>query len=232
MKELFHFLISPTSNPNTININIGQSVKLAFRWFTKALLLALLCNIPRFIIYFFDLGPIKSALIEKPLDILAVAIIMPILEESIFRLPLKFKPCYFIISLSLFIYCILPISYGYYKSLIIASIAGIITSITIYSNKNKSQAIFSYIYHSKFHIIFYFYTLFFGFMHIANYPNLGFIHILLSPLIILPQLILGAIIGYVRVKYNHGFIMAIIIHILCNTTQLLPNIIQLIESIL
>ena len=52
-----------------------------------------------------------------------------------------------------------------------------------------------------FKIIFWLLTLFFGFYHITNFEITNTV-LLLSPLLVLPQIIVGAILGFIRVRFN------------------------------
>ncbi|UWX56292.1 CPBP family intramembrane metalloprotease [Maribacter litopenaei] len=68
--------------------------------------------------------------------------------------------------------------------------------------------------HSKlFPFIFYLLTLGFGFMHITNY-ELNLQNIILSPILVAPQLAAGILLGFTRVKF--GLIFSILLHALYN----------------
>jgi membrane protease YdiL (CAAX protease family) len=72
---------------------------------------------------------------------------------------------------------------------------------------------------SYFKIIFWLLTLFFGFYHITNFELTSTI-LLLSPLLVLPQIIVGAILGFIRVRF--GLPWAIGLHAAYNLILLGP----------
>lgn len=103
-------------------------------------------------------------------------IIVPFIEELIFRLFLKWERNYL---LQLFI-AIFP--------------------------KTK-ETLFRF-WRTYFGYVFYFSVIVFGFVHITNY-EMGTIPLWTIPILVLPQLFAGIIIGYLRVRYNfmYGFFM-------------------------
>ncbi|AYN67981.1 CPBP family intramembrane metalloprotease [Euzebyella marina] len=70
-----------------------------------------------------------------------------------------------------------------------------------------------------FNCIFYFLTFIFGFYHISNF-ELTTTTLLLSPLLVAPQLSVGIFLGFVRVKF--GLLWAIIFHALYNFILMTP----------
>ncbi|QNM86655.1 CPBP family intramembrane metalloprotease [Polaribacter pectinis] len=60
-----------------------------------------------------------------------------------------------------------------------------------------------------FKIAFYFFALIFGFVHISNFDFTPAV-ILLSPLLVLPQILLGGYFGYIRVRF--GLQWSILLH--------------------
>ncbi|WP_281543145.1 CPBP family intramembrane glutamic endopeptidase [Maribacter aestuarii] len=72
-----------------------------------------------------------------------------------------------------------------------------------------------------FPLIFYILTLVFGFYHITNF-EITFTIIVLSPILVAPQIIVGSLLGYVRVKF--GLLWAIAFHASYNLILLGPLI--------
>lgn len=68
-------------------------------------------------------------------------------------------------------------------------------------------------------VIFYASAIYFGFIHTANYSNIAEIWYL-ALLLVLPQIIAGIFMGYVRVQY--GLIWSIILHSIYNGSLLFP----------
>lgn len=71
----------------------------------------------------------------------------------------------------------------------------------------------------KFKYIFYAFALIFGYVHIYNY-NVTLNVLLLSPILVSPQIILGCFLGYLRVRL--GLIYSILLHGLYNGILTLP----------
>ena len=115
---------------------------------------------------------------------LLMVVIVPFVEELIFRLYLRFR-------------------YNYLARLIIllASVAG-------KQNKTKIETYLTNFWASRFKGIFYLSAIIFGFVHLANFEYTIPV-LLLSPILVAPQFILGLFLGYLRVKYtlNLGYFM-------------------------
>lgn len=74
-----------------------------------------------------------------------------------------------------------------------------------------------------FKFVFYALTLIFGFYHITNFEPTTTI-LLLSPLLVAPQISVGAILGFIRVRF--GLIYAIAFHAVYNLLLIGPMIVQ------
>lgn len=116
-------------------------------------------------------------------------IIAPVFEELIFRLYLRYKNNYalhFLIS---------------------------IVSPTGVRNEQKAETFLISIWKKRYKFIFYFSAVLFGLIHIINY-EFSYTILLLSPILVAPQIILGLIIGYLRVRI--GFVSGLLLHSLHN----------------
>ncbi len=78
--------------------------------------------------------------------------------------------------------------------------------------------------HKQFKYIFYGFAIFFGFIHISNYEMSTAI-LIASPILIAPQIALGLILGYTRVKL--GLVYAILLHMLFNGLLIVPSLLFL-----
>lgn len=67
---------------------------------------------------------------------------------------------------------------------------------------------------SHFRWSFYGFTLVFGFIHITNY-DINSAVLLLAPFLVLPQLFVGVVLGYIRVRF--GLLWSIALHAVYNT---------------
>jgi membrane protease YdiL (CAAX protease family) len=116
-------------------------------------------------------------------------VIGPLIEELIFRLYLRYKDNYalrFLIS---------------------------IVSLTGVRNEQKAETFFISLWKKRYKFIFYFSAVIFGLIHISNF-EFSYTILLLSPILVAPQIILGLIIGYSRVRM--GFISGLLLHSLHN----------------
>lgn len=75
---------------------------------------------------------------------------------------------------------------------------------------------------NDFEYFFYGFALVFGYMHIANYELNGTIW-LLSPILVAPQILLGLLLGYIRV--NIGLVYSILFHAVYNAIIVIPGVI-------
>jgi membrane protease YdiL (CAAX protease family) len=120
-----------------------------------------------------------------PKLILITVLVVPFIEEIIFRLPLKYNRNY----LTRFVvYCI--------------SLTGII-------GEEKLEVLIQKYWKASFKYLFYFLALAFGFIHLTNFNNSKEL-ILFTPLLTITQTTIGLIMGYIRVK--HGFIWGYYYH--------------------
>lgn len=137
-------------------------------------------------------------------------IIAPIVEELLMRLNLVFNKRNIIVFL---ITCFGLAIYFFYigrnlKLILFFVILFIFLIILINFAHCKLFFIRSY----KF--IFYFTAILFGLIHIFNFNGITLSNIYWTPLIVVPQIIMGFLLGYFRVTY--GFIYAVICHSLIN----------------
>lgn len=153
-------------------------------------------------------------------------LIIPVIEEIIFRLWLRFNPFYFAVSI---FSLILVISSAYYQvpfysfddTLLLRLLIALIPSLFVYLilvNKFKDL---QYFWNTHFNKILYFSIVLFGLLHITNY-ELSSRNMLLSPILTLPQLVSGVFLSYVRIKY--GFFYGCLYHAIHNIIPVLINL--------
>lgn len=151
--------------------------------------------------------------------LLFIGLIIPILEETIFRLSLNLRFEFLALSLTTFITFFTSIRffntplYDIRDHFIekIAVMSGIF--IVLYSILRPFRTPINNLGNNYFHYIFYFFTISFGLIHIKNF-NLTNMNLLFAWLITLPQIIGGFTLGFLRIKY--GIIWGIFIHCINN----------------
>lgn len=137
---------------------------------------------------------INSLLFEHDFLIVFIygAVLMPIIEEVIFRLYLKFK---YNLPIQLYLLFFRISNTADYREM-----------------QLKKQ------WHKYYSFIFYFSAILFGFFHIINY-SITINVILLAPFLVLPQILIGLFLGFLRVRFN--LFMGILFHIFHNVIFLL-----------
>lgn len=135
--------------------------------------------------------------------ILLVVVIIPFIEELIFRLYLRFK-------------------YNYIAQSIL-----LVSSVTGAQNKSKLEIFLKNFWSKNFKAIFYLSAILFGYVHLFNYEYSTTI-LLLSPILIAPQVIIGLFLGYLRMKYN--LVLGYFMHAIHNAIFLIPFIFMIGSS--
>ena len=145
---------------------------------------------------------------------------VPILEEMIFRLPIvtsniNFKFASFA--------CIATVLFSFLKhkfqidiNSIIISLFGFLLIAICWHFREKNN--------NNYRILFYSSSILFGIIHIANFTPLNPQLLLFYPFLVLPQIFMGLIIGYTRVRI--GFLWGLILHICINTPFIILQIIK------
>lgn len=158
--------------------------------------------------------------ISPSIHFLWLVIVMPLMEETTFRLSLVFKPIFLSLSIAMSAYyfmtfylldiSITDINHYFLIRVGISLLLGSIAFLVLKKNADYINRFWN----NNFRWIFYFSILTFGFAHISNYA-LSIRNVLLAPIIVLPQLICGVFLGYIRVKY--GFIYSYASHLINNS---------------
>lgn len=145
-----------------------------------------------------------------------VALIVPIVEETLFRLILKFNKLNISIFIGFLFYFVIggkvmdfePENYKSYVSICLTFI------IILFSNRFLPNRTASFL-DSKKRILVFVSIFCFGLVHIANIKTLYWQLTLVYPFYVLPQMIMGYFITNLRLKY--GFIWGFFLHALINS---------------
>lgn len=121
---------------------------------------------------------------------LLAGLIVPFVEELIFRLPLR------------------------YQTNPVVGVARLLTPATTPDVDAALAADRRASWDRHFPKVFYALTLLFAFVHLSNYPDWSTALLLVSPLLVAPQFVMGCIAGFLRVRY--GFVWAFLLHALHN----------------
>jgi len=159
--------------------------------------------------------------------IFALVIWAPVFEEVTFRLGLRFSPIKWGVSLTMLIsFAILlfniPFLGGYFfefdswQGLLITLLVLFLASLffaVIFSLKAVKSRVYSF-FKNNFAYFYYVLALIFAFIHITNYQEDWYSLLHLSPILVMPQILLSFVISFVRMHY--GFLWAVILHALNN----------------
>ncbi|MDD4108377.1 MAG: hypothetical protein PHH93_06645 [Prolixibacteraceae bacterium] len=146
-------------------------------------------------------------------------LIAPVVEECIFRLILKENKTYFLITavICITIIAVEIIMENHISAVVFMFILIVVAVISFFHVKRLidlySQNNYKYLYWCT--IILY------GLLHGLNFRFTNHWHIILIPLLTMPQIILGSILSYIRVKY--GIFYSIIFHFIVNTQILFTH---------
>ena len=152
---------------------------------------------------------------------LVAVIAIPLIEEIVYRLWIKPSKPIFVIGFFIFIIFNLPLIPGIQNLspflLILLSFVAFISLMytSIWVDKQKLEKILL----ENLRFIVYFTAITFGLIHIFNYENIGNFW-WLTPILILPQLIGGFTLGYLRLKL--GFVWGFFGHALYNCIFVIP----------
>ena len=227
--EVINFLRNPHLNENSIGRKkrITNTIILII---IKLILAIIVGLISRIIIWNIgiqaeNIGFKNAEELYTSFELLAIgALLFPLLEEVGFRLYLRFRPIY--LSLSSTVLCYYFITKVIYKTnnldinndFIVRVIISIFLGVLVFLISNKYQKHLQKFWKTNIRWILYFSIFLFGFVHILNY-ELSIKVFLLFPLITLPQLVAGALIGFARI--NYGFIYGLSMHMISNFVYLI-----------
>ncbi len=210
MTNFLQFIEKPIYPSSFIKMNWGVFFLMLFFFFV--------CSLPFASIGFITLKltritriPLELTLYKK---VLFGIILAPIYEEVLLRLLLVFSKRNIAIFISC---CALLLIYLCIKSspkfLIFSTLIIVISILYLYYNQ-----CFDFI-NSHFKLFFYFSALLFGLIHIFNFTGITGYNLIFTPLLVLPQIFMGFILGYIRV--NYGFRYGVLFHSIVNVSILL-----------
>jgi hypothetical protein len=148
---------------------------------------------------------------------LKITVISPIIEEFIFRLPLRISKINFVTSLSLILFLVLNnlCFSNIFLSLSFSLVIFLLLCAGIHKEFNfLNRLVLSFTKH--FSRLFYFQALVFGFLHLSNYI-VDFRYFYLFPFIVISYISKGCLFGYLRVRYTFGIYLCIASHIVANS---------------
>lgn len=206
-------------NPYILDQIEIESCKAFFKLIWKSFLIILTIDIIVGLVIstplrFFNLFPPQREINSSFLIILKISLLLPIIEELIFRLPLRISRLNMAISLSLIVFGCLSVI-----NLYLAAALSIVPFIIIYFIIKKESLFFTKLnsLNSRYFLqIFYFQAILFGLLHLTNY-KLEVQYFYLFPFFIISYILAGCFLGYLRIRYNFGIYLCITTHIVVNS---------------
>lgn len=221
LKDLLLFLKRPYSEPRIDVVSIYSFFKLVGESIFIIFLIEISTSVAILIpLKHFNLLPATQNLTFNTFNALKISIILPVLEELIFRLPLKLSKSNIAIFLSLLLFVILN-KLNFYLALsssflLFTFLLFIIKSEYLYYSRLYTK------YNNNFLAFFYLQAFIFGTLHLTNY-QLYIKYIYLFPLIVINYILIGCFLGYIRVRYAYGIFACIVTHIVINSLYYLIN---------
>ncbi|CAM2005580.1 hypothetical protein [Acanthopleuribacter pedis] len=157
----------------------------------------------------------KSTMAERfslPMLLLVGGLILPLLEEILFRLSLRFKPGHLALTLAVLTYYVATKAvYGVSLSLVDESLptrvgSAVAVGVLAYPLLRAApvRAVLGKLWTQHFRLIFYVTCVVFAWIHIMNYER-TLINLLMMPIITLPQLASAFIYSYTRVSFGFPY---------------------------
>jgi len=154
-------------------------------------------------------------LYNDPLKLAGLAVVMaPLLEETAFRLPMKFSYVRIALALGLALMALPTLIDSEQTVQIIIGVVLVSVFLFQFINQQKDNQLNDRMgawWEQHFYIPFWLLTVGFALLHLSNFGDFP-IH--LAPFLVLPQFVLGAILGYVRTGF--GFAYAVLFHAVHN----------------
>lgn len=165
--------------------------------------------------------------------ILFAVILAPLWEEAVFRLPLRYTPINLAIPFGLGLMLIVssltatsplpPIA----RVSLLAAVVTLAVVLWLWLKELNSQPIHTF-YERWIGLLFYGLALAFGLIHVSNFTSLRVQALLLAPLLVLPQTVIGVFLGFIRLQY--GFWWAVLTHGFHNACAITPLLIVRLGS--
>ncbi|MBK7710509.1 MAG: CPBP family intramembrane metalloprotease [Bacteroidales bacterium] len=213
--DLISFLKSPDPEQRFEIKTYGSFLRLLWSSFVITLLISfiisLIISTP---LRYLDLLPSIKNMQFQRFNILKMSLFVPVIEELIFRLPLRISKVNLSTSFGLLLFLVFQkININIALLFLVWTVIFLVFNVNKKSDSETSLRNIS----SKLYLwIFYFQAILFGLLHLSNF-NLNYKYFYLFPFYILIYVLIGCFWGYIRVRYNNGIFACILTHILINS---------------
>jgi hypothetical protein len=191
----------------------------------NGLISAFLMVLNNVLLDFFDFSPyavqkgnLAKVFTQSFFGFVFVVVIAPFLEEIVFRLPLRLEKISIALSVGIIAYRFLGNSFFVTNLMSWQTYMRLAVGLGVFflTMKCLSEKILEKIRTEHYGIFFYSTAALFAIVHISNFFPLNVNILWAYPLFVLPQFVIGLLIGFVRVR--NGFVFGCLLHSLINTT--------------
>ncbi|MGZ3873218.1 MAG: hypothetical protein ACXVJD_09890 [Mucilaginibacter sp.] len=149
-----------------------------------------------------------------------IGLIGPLLEEMVFRLPLSLKKKHIALAFAAALFLFAGVIFLHFKGLLVNFSIRLVLSAAVYFTGilllPAGLSVIGYRFYKQLIVLS---ICLFGLMHIGNYTPLQWPLIWIYPVYVLPQLLMGWAITYIRFK--NGFLWGFALHCLINSVSVL-----------
>jgi hypothetical protein len=218
IQDFIAFLKNPGLEEHYKINSISIFLRLVWKSFIVLMLIDIIAGILIvFPLRYFNLFPLLREFKFTPSNILKATLIFPIIEELIFRLPLRISKIYLATSFSLII--LLVLNKWCFSNFYLALSFSLVLFLLLYmgiTRESSSLDRLTTFFTNHFWVVFYFQAIIFGFLHLKNYI-VDFRYFYLLPFIVISYISKGCLFGYLRVRYTFGIYLCIASHIVANS---------------
>jgi hypothetical protein len=206
MENFLIFIRNPVYNESYYGFNIRNFLSLLFMYFVVM--------IPLGLVFFFLLKVLnlehKAIHLNFQEKLLYGILLAPIVEELLFRLILVFNKKNLIVLI--FTTFALLVNFTLREEVVKIALFLLlaVNLIIVYKYENQCKVYFI----RNFKVLFFLIAGLFAFLHFFNFLGISRSNFLFLPLLVIPQFILGLILGYIRITY--GLVYSIFFHVLIN----------------
>lgn len=183
-----------------------------FKFFIQAFVTLLLISIIPSILKLIIEIPENKIDIPVFFLIIGMIILVPTIEEVLFRLWLKPLYINYLLLLAILV-CVLVLSLLKKQFWFTGITSILIVALTFLLKKKNFKSIQRFVL-KYFKYLYFLSALIFGLVHLFNIDHFSIVTLVVSPILILPQFVSGLFLGYIRMKF--GIFYSILFHSLMN----------------
>jgi hypothetical protein len=216
IRDFICFLKKPTYQIQQENLSIVESGKIVLYWLVLGFVMISVMTLLRMPLNNIVLLPRQIDFTGDAYSSLFLVLVIPLYEEFLFRISLRYSKLNLSITTSAIFLCISHSLFklNYLHSLGIAFVTFLIGYLLLFKKLDKQKT--DRFWEKNITLFFYFSSIFFGVLHLANFIDLKWVHFLFFPILVGEQIFRGLIWGYLRLTLKNGIVYSILLHFLTN----------------